>query len=158
MTMKVNFRLPNKETVSYLTQIASVSFSKNNIEILKETVLDPTGEGLWIIALGHSFIVLDNDYTVKFSLSNTTSNSSVHCSCPLQVYLVGDLKFYAQMSGRKVMSSYWCMWCMLHPSEWRTFCDNGDSFPDEEKNYGHWSYTTSILPISEIITSSSQRK
>ena len=31
------------------------------------------------------------------------------------------------------MSSYWCMWCMLHPSEWRTFCDNCDSIPDEEK-------------------------
>jgi hypothetical protein len=86
--------------------------------------------------------VLDNDYTVKFSLSNTTSSSSVHCSCPLQVYLVGDLKFYSQMSGREDMSSYWCMWCMLHPSEWRTFCDNCDSNPDEEKKYGHWSYNT----------------
>jgi hypothetical protein len=31
------------------------------------------------------------------------------------------------------MSSYWCMWCMLHPSEWRTFCDNCGSIPDEEK-------------------------
>jgi hypothetical protein len=65
MTMKVYFRLPNKETVSYLTQIASISLSKDNIEILKETVLDPIGEGLWIIALGRSFLVLDNDYTVK---------------------------------------------------------------------------------------------
>jgi len=133
MTMKVNFRLPNKETISYLTQIASVSFSKDNIEILKETVLDPIGEGLRIIALGRSFIVLDNEYTVKFSLSDTTSSYSVHYSCPLQLYLVGDLKFYAQMSGREDMSSYWCMWCMLHPSEWRTFCDNCDSIPDEEK-------------------------
>jgi len=110
MTMKVNFQLPNKETVSYLTQIASVSFSKHNIEILKETVLDPIGEGLQITALGCIFIVLDNEYTVKFSLSNTTSSSSVHCSCSLQVYLVGDLKFYAQMSGIEDMSSYWCMY------------------------------------------------
>jgi len=46
------------------------------------------------------------------------------------------------MSGREDMSSYWCMWCMLHPSEWRTFCDNCDSNPDEEKKYGHWSYNT----------------
>jgi hypothetical protein len=38
------------------------------------------------------------------------------------------------MSGREDMSSYWCMWCMLHSSEWRTFCDNCDSIPDEEKN------------------------
>jgi hypothetical protein len=134
MTMKPNFRLPNKETVSYLTQSASISFSKDNIEILKETVLDSIGEGLRIIALGPSFLVLDSDYTVKFSLSNTTSSSSLHCSCPLQVYLVGDLKFNAQMSGKQDMSSYWCMWCMLHPSEWRTFCDNCDA---SELHYKH---------------------
>jgi hypothetical protein len=35
MTMKVNFRLPGKKTVSYLTQIASVSYSKDKTEILR---------------------------------------------------------------------------------------------------------------------------
>jgi hypothetical protein len=38
MTMKVNFQLPEKKTVSYLTQNASVSFSKDDMEILKDTV------------------------------------------------------------------------------------------------------------------------
>jgi hypothetical protein len=59
------------------------------------------------------FIVLDNSYNLQFSLSNT-SDRSVHYSCPVQVYLAGDLKFYAQMSGREDMGSFWCMCCKLH--------------------------------------------
>jgi hypothetical protein len=53
------------------------------------------------------------------------------CQC-LKVYLVGDLKFYAQIAGREGMSSYWCMWCILHPSEWRTFRESPASVPEED--------------------------
>jgi hypothetical protein len=95
--------------VSYLTQIASVSYTKDKTEILRETVLDPIGEGLRQISLGGRFIVLDNYFTLEFSLSDA-NDKSIHCSCPLQLYLVGDSKFYAQMSGSEDMSSYWCMW------------------------------------------------
>ncbi len=49
------------------------------------------------------------------------------------MYLVGDLKFYAQMAGREGMSSYWCMWCILHPSEWRTFRENQASVEEEDR-------------------------
>jgi hypothetical protein len=49
------------------------------------------------------------------------------------VYLVGDLKIYAQMASREGMSSYWSMWCTLHPSEWRTFQENPGCVPEEEK-------------------------
>jgi hypothetical protein len=37
------------------------------------------------------------------------------------------------MAGREGMSSYWCMWCTLHPSEWRTFQENPASVPEEDK-------------------------
>ena len=132
MSMKVNFRLAEKKTHSYLTQIASVSFSKDKLEILKETVLDPIGEGLQLVVSGGKFLVLDNDYNLQFSLSNI-SDRSVHCNCPVQVYLAGDLKFYAQISGRDDMSSFWGMWCKLHPNTWKTFNDSKDAVPDEEK-------------------------
>ncbi len=132
MTMKVSFRLPGKQTVSYLTQIASVSYSKDNTDILRETVLDTIRESLRQISAGRRFIVLGNELTLEFSLSNA-DDKSIHCSCPIQLFLVGDLKFYAQMSGREDMSSYWCMWCMLHPSEWRSFGESSDSVPEKEK-------------------------
>jgi hypothetical protein len=132
MSMKVNFHLAEKKTHSYLTQIASVSFSKDKLEILKETVLVPIGEGLQLVVSGGKFLVLDNDYNLKFSLSNI-SDRSIHCNCPVQVYLAGDLKFYAQMSGREDMSSFWCLWCKLHPNTWKTFNNSKDAVPDEEK-------------------------
>ena len=50
MTMKVNFWLSDKTTVSYLTQIGSVSHSKDDIVILKDTVLKRIGEGLRLIS------------------------------------------------------------------------------------------------------------
>jgi hypothetical protein len=57
MTLKVNFCLQDTSTVSFLTQTASVLFSKDDTEILKETVLKPIGIGLWLIAEGARFIV-----------------------------------------------------------------------------------------------------
>ena len=122
MTMKVNFRLPGKQTVSYLTQIASVSYSKDKTEILRETVLDTIGECLRQISAGGRFIVLGNDLTLEFSLSNV-NDKSIHCSCPLKLYLVGDLKFYAQMSGREDMSSNWTV--DLHNRHLQYIRDNG---------------------------------
>ncbi len=113
VTMKVNFCLPEKKTVSYLTQLASVSFSKDDINNLKDTGLDPIGEGLQLIAEGGRFIVSEN-LAVTFSGFEVAAI----CNCSINIYLGGDLKFYAQMSGRDGMSSYWCMWQMLHPAEW----------------------------------------
>jgi hypothetical protein len=37
------------------------------------------------------------------------------------------------MSGREGMSSYWFMWCQLHPSEWQTFQENSSAVLEEEK-------------------------
>jgi hypothetical protein len=147
MTMKVNFHLPGKQTVSYLTQIESLSYSKDKTEILRETVLDTIGECLRQISAGGRFKVLGNDLTLEFSLSNA-NDKSIHCSCPLKLYLVGDLKFYTQMSGREDMSSFWCMWCMLHPSELRSFGDNPDSVPNEEKQ--NWTVDLHNTPLQYI--------
>jgi hypothetical protein len=45
MTLKVLFRFENSNTISKLFQIASVSHSKDETEILRSTVIDPIGEG-----------------------------------------------------------------------------------------------------------------
>jgi hypothetical protein len=107
MTMKVNFHFPDKTTV--FNPNCKCNFSKDKTKILRATVFDSIGKGLQLIDSGDSFIVLDIEFTLEFSLCNT-ANQSVHCSCPLQVYLVDDLKFFEQMFGRKDMSIYWCMW------------------------------------------------
>jgi len=109
----VNVQLQDETTVSFLTQIASVSFSEDETQILKETILNPIGRGLQLIVEGGRFIVTDK-LTLSFC---NLDNSSLIYDCPIEVFLVGYLKFYAQMAGREGMSSKWCMWCTLHLSE-----------------------------------------
>jgi len=130
MTLKVNFRLEDNSTVSYLTQVASVSFSKDETKILKETVLNPIGRGLQRIMEEARFIVTDK---LTLSFSNVDNSSLLYCDCPIEVFLVGDLKFYAQMGGREGMSSYWCIWCTLHPSEWKNYKENQGSIAQEDQ-------------------------
>jgi hypothetical protein len=36
----------------------------------------------------------------------------------MHILIVRDLKFYAQILGRDSMSSFWCMWCKVHPNTW----------------------------------------
>jgi hypothetical protein len=40
------------------------------------------------------------------------------CNMTTRLFVVGDLKFYAQMLGRDNMSGSWCMWCLMVPNEW----------------------------------------
>jgi hypothetical protein len=47
-----------------------------------------------------------------------TNGDGKLCDVPIHMLVVGDLKFYAQILGRENMSSFWCMWCSKHPSEW----------------------------------------
>ena len=126
MSLKLNFRFPDT-TIAHLFQIASVSFSKDDINILRKVVIDPIGNGLKVIAEGRRFAV-SNDLAVSFS-----GDEPGICNVPTRLVLVGDLKFYAQMSGRDGMSSSWCMWCQLHPSEWKTFIEKRGDIPIEQQ-------------------------
>ncbi len=114
MTLKILFRFQSNPTISRLFQIASVSHSKDEHSILCATVLDPIGESLQLVVEGGRFVV-SNDLVLSFSPINDTKTI---CDVSTRVLIVGDLKYYAQLLGRENMSSYWCMWCNLHPQEW----------------------------------------
>jgi hypothetical protein len=123
VTLKLLLRYDDDKTYSWLFQIASVSHSKDDIDILNRTVLTPTGEGLRrIVKGGHlSARVFENNLSVDFSSGTEDSI----CSVKSRVLVVGDLKFYAQILGRENMSSFWCMWCKAHPSTWHN-CSPSD--------------------------------
>jgi hypothetical protein len=52
MTLKVMFEFDEQRIVSCLFQTTSVSCSKDDIEILQKTVLDPIGESLQRVSEG----------------------------------------------------------------------------------------------------------
>ncbi len=122
MTLKVLFRFENSNTISKLFQIVSVSYSKDETEILQSTVIDLIGEGVKCIIQGGHFSVR-KDMSLSFSLE---SEDGINCTVPNHLLIVGALKFFAQMLGRENMSGSWCMWCRFHPSQWNTY---GQSSP-----------------------------
>ena len=126
MTFKILFVFSSKPSISRLYQIASVEHSKDDTNILKETVLDPIGEGLREIVSGKRFVLQQlaegNKLSAHFSLPNDDTDTQLHCNVPSSLVVVGDLKFYFQLLGRENMSGSWCCWCTTHPSKWKPLC------------------------------------
>jgi hypothetical protein len=56
------------------------------------------------------------------------------CHAPINIFVHGDLKFFAQVLGQNGMSSSWCMYCNLHPNQWKSlYVDQGcQSVEDHE--------------------------
>jgi hypothetical protein len=75
MSLKLLFRFEAKDTISRLYQSASVSHSKDNSQLLNETVLQPIGESLQAINDGGSYIVQhdkdSNKLIVKYNIMVT---------------------------------------------------------------------------------------
>jgi hypothetical protein len=121
MLFKIIFRFMSKESSVHLYEIANVSHSKDDINILKEAVQQKIGIGLKIISDGGHFIVTSSE-DGKFMLSFNESvepEGEVVCNVPCELFINGDLKYFAQLLGCEGMSSSWCMWCQTHPSEWK---------------------------------------
>ena len=104
-----------------LFQIASVDYAKDDIAVLRNTVLSPIGASLKKMMSGGSrFMLFKNDdgtFSLKFGCRD---QNACYCDVPTRMFCVGDLKFYAQMLGRDNMSGSWCMWCRMAPSEWKS--------------------------------------
>jgi hypothetical protein len=87
---------------------------------LNKTVLHKIIEGLRRIHNGGRFIVaLGNDNELKLSFENSLADHEKVCDVPTRLFINGDLKYFAQMLGCEGMSTSWCMWCQIHPSQWK---------------------------------------
>jgi len=135
MMLKVLFRFNSKPSVSRIFQIASVSYSKDDIEVFQRTVLNAIGMSLKLIVNGGHFTVSkgeDGIISLQFDRIIAGDNPVV-CSVPVRLFMVGDLKYYMQMLGRDGMSSCWCVWCVCHPRFWKCLGVEPDSVPQHEK-------------------------
>jgi len=123
MILKIILRYnSNKDPLSRLFHLASVEY-KDDIRVLKETVLDHIGASLKLMVDGGRFIVdfssQSQQLLLLFSSWDVTENNERLCDVPIRFFVTGDLKFYAQMLGRDNMSGCWCMWCLKAPNEWK---------------------------------------
>jgi hypothetical protein len=107
-----------------LFQTASVEY-KDDIKVLQETVLKRIGRSLQEISQGVKFKI-DLHGQQEFCLSflsqecgiNDTASSEHLCDAAICLFVVGNLKFYAQMLGHDNMSGCQCRWCQMAPNQW----------------------------------------
>lgn len=132
MLLKLLFRFfRGKDAITRRFEIANVSHSNDDIEILNTTVLQRVAQGLQTIHNGGRFIVSSTEETGKLELlfhEEPNNNRQVHYNVPVSIYINGDLKFFAQILGRDGMSSSWCMFCKVHPKDWSGLVE----VPEEE--------------------------
>ncbi len=62
-------------------------------------------------------------------VSLTTGWENAICNVNNRVLVVGDLKFYAQVLGHENRSSFWCIWCNVHPNTWQELNNKSDVVP-----------------------------
>ena len=156
MVLKLILRYQIKrEPFSRLFQIASVEY-KDDIKLLQETVLNCIGASLKKISEGGKFnISLDDQNKNSLSWSgeeddvNANARESL-CDAEIRLFVVGDLKFYAQMLGRDNMSGSWCMWCRMAPSQWNK--EDGIPLQDEEE------WTIETLKAQKVLLSEGRLK
>jgi hypothetical protein len=124
MLLKVLFRFrEGKDTIARRFEIANVSHSNDDIDILNSTVLQKVIEGLQTMFNGGRFIVTKNEVRqLKLSFDEVPEdNMQLHFNVPTYIFINVDLKFFAQILGQDGMSTSWCMYCKVHPKDWSGF-------------------------------------
>jgi len=67
-----------------------------------------------------------NGFSMKYNHSKTLKKgSSIVLIIPhFDLYVTGDLSYYADVLGMPNSSSYWCPWCLLSRIQWQQSADN----------------------------------
>ena len=102
MALKLLIRFVGKPSISRMFEIANVSHSSDDIEVMKDTVLEKIICGYHNIHEGGRFVVKYDDEKQKLQLSYFSllePEQAPLCDVPLKIFVHGDLKFFAQVLG-----------------------------------------------------------
>jgi hypothetical protein len=101
MALKLLIQFAGKPTISIMFEIANALHSSNDIEVMKDTVLDKIIMGYRNIHEGGRFVVMfDEKEKLQLSFfSLLEPEEAPLCDVPLNIFVNGDLKFFAQILG-----------------------------------------------------------
>jgi len=140
-----------KESKNVLFQIVEIDSNMDKTDIIKNTVGTVLGDSLKRMTSGGHFIVAkdtqQNKLTLQYEQSIdefTKEDCVILCNTKLRIFGVGDLKFFFQMLGRENMSSSWCFYCNLSPSQWKHERSNRGNILHEE-NFIMQEWTIELL-------------
>jgi hypothetical protein len=141
MLFKIIFRFSSKESTTHRYEIAHVSHSKDDINILKVIVLEKVTVGfkglLVVICLLPNLSKMMEGLFLSFDKAEHQEGEN-KCNVPCELFINGDIKYFAQLLGHDWMSSFWCMWCQSHPSNWKHNRSNKNLWTiDLQKDFCH---------------------
>ena len=104
-----------------------VQCQKDAHQVLKETLATPINSSLECIKNQKEVTMCqDADGSVKMCWGKPTAEKVVLATAPVELFMTGDLAFYATALGKEHMAPHWCWRCMSTKKEWSP--DNKDDF------------------------------
>jgi hypothetical protein len=112
--------------------IGEIEISKDNAEILDNTLFEPFNNGIDRMTNGATCTGIDPDGSIrilstvdgvlyaKFGFEKHNENDELLVEVPFRVFMTGDLAYYAICHGKENSTSHWCPWCMLSHANWQT--------------------------------------
>jgi hypothetical protein len=98
---------------SHEIEVGNIECKKDDFDTLHKTILIPLGESLR--GLCDVRVKAIGSRGVKVVKKDSHEG---HGGKNLQVFVTGDLQFYATILGR-VAANYWCFKCNLYPKDWK---------------------------------------
>jgi hypothetical protein len=126
---KLILRGPTKVVKEF--PIGEIEISKDNSEILNNTLFGPFNQGILRMTNGRMCTGPDPDGSIRiirgdggiyvtFNLDGKREAAdSVLKEIPFRVFMTGDLAYYAICHGKENSTSHWCPWCVLSHANWQ---------------------------------------
>mgnify|MGYP000204837613 CR=1 FL=1 len=109
--------------------IGYVQCKKDTYKVLQDTIATPIEEAICRIRNAGNRVTIyrTQDGAVEFCFGNTHTYNTVLAHTAVEVFMTGDLAFYAIALGKENMAPFWCWRCQSTKKEWTEF--DGDGAP-----------------------------
>lgn len=104
---------------------AYVQCQKDAYEVMKDTVAGPINDSLWNIKNKRRVTIYRNtagNVQMCFGNIHTTQGQEL-ASAKVELFMTGDLAWYAMVLGKEAMAPHWCWRCNMTKQEWTEAAD-----------------------------------
>ncbi len=94
---------------------------KDTYDILKSSIAGPLNESIEeVVKSGALQLIREQDGSLSCSMKNNDDQSllTIITNLPIQVFVTGNLAYFAAILGKVNMAGNWCTWCGLLAKEW----------------------------------------
>jgi len=103
-----------------------VQCQKDTYQVLQETIAAPINDALLRIQQAKQVTTCkdltdvddDGKPRIKLCWGNIHTHADVLASADVELFMTGDLAFYAMMLGKEHMAPHWCWRCPMSKAEW----------------------------------------